>query len=1222
MKNKNIKILLMIFMLVLVLSVAFTKTTSLNAEPSEGVKVTSLTYSAGKFETMPQSFEAWIWLPKRDFNASGNRAGSMFSNYDGGPSQTMGFEIFTGGYLDIYWQGTHHSATAGSSNNLAGKSTNDEDYNLWRGEWVNVAIVRNFLVEATPTYRFYYYINGSLVATVNAGVNGNKDDFLQGDDKTKEFFVGTAQNSAHNGTYQPFGNNGYIASLNAWETRRTQAQIVQDMKSNPLPLTEGLLYSTVLNDNTAPAINTSLEPSYTIGNDILPSVFEQNVRTLLNAYDNVSGEAYVNISYSDTCIDNAGYYIPGTYTLYYQASDFAHNTISGDFSLEIIDRTEFIPPSIIYSGVNTIKLSAYDNISVLIDYLNEHVNIIDNVDTNIDAEYLPSEGAFSSNLAQNGYFTVRISATDTNLNNTYIDIDLIIIDGTDFSTAVYGSEIIEKRFQTSYTGELLTIESWINIPIDYQPNASNGNRYGTMLTNYMANTVNGEDDRTKTEGIEIYTNGNIDFYFGGTHHRLTSYDVRGRGWLHVAVVHHETSIWFYADGIKIGQVNTSIPHLSALPLRPYMVGGDYRNSTTASFVGILGNVRAYTTARTDEQILEDMFNPNPSDPTLALNINTPKDRISPTITVAYNNVELENLSTLVLEGLVTTTSFNSLLDITYTDLPYIYDKPILNPYTINFNSENIILENDIISYGNYTIVIEALDKEKNLTSFTFNLLILQPDAPTILYNGNPFISINARTNIEILEEYINNSLYISDNIDTFLVPVITYSQNIVNEDNNLLEGYFTILVTVTDSSFNVTSIEIPLIVKNGVDFSRTLIGPNPTQQKVLTTYQEQLYTIEAWINLPIDAVYNNSGTRFGSILSNYLNNDDRTSTEGLEINANGTIDFYFGGTHHMLQGYDARGKGWIHIAVTHHINKLWYYVNGLKIGEVNTNISLLASPPARPYAIGGVCGTNTSFSFMGLIASVTGYKDARTDEEILNDFIYPDTEDTDFVFHVLTPNDFTKPVIEVRYNNQSIPSNITISLNYHTVVEDLFEIIVTDNKDTNVKYTFSFSNGAYDYIYGWLLPGLHILKITASDNNDNTSVFIVNINVSAEYIPPSEYIPQEVDRYELNNAILLAASKNEYAYTKSSYFELAEALYYAKLAYLDNNITQEEIDICTENLLLKVSNLKINITDIQETITTNNNNVVYTVWIVVLVVISVTVLSLYVVYPLIKRRKK
>ncbi|MDR2828021.1 MAG: hypothetical protein LBV51_01205 [Acholeplasmatales bacterium] len=142
MKNKTLKIFIMLFMVVVSFVSIFTKNTTLNAVPSEGVQVTSLAYSAGRFTTIPQTYEAWLWLPKRDFSATGNRAGSLFSCYDGeNNAQSVGFEIFTGGYLDIYWAGSHHSATSGSTNNLVGKSTNDEDYNLWRGEWVNVAIV-------------------------------------------------------------------------------------------------------------------------------------------------------------------------------------------------------------------------------------------------------------------------------------------------------------------------------------------------------------------------------------------------------------------------------------------------------------------------------------------------------------------------------------------------------------------------------------------------------------------------------------------------------------------------------------------------------------------------------------------------------------------------------------------------------------------------------------------------------------------------------------------------------------------------------------------------------------------------------------------------------------------------------------------------------------------------------------------------------------------------
>ncbi|MDR2828020.1 MAG: hypothetical protein LBV51_01200, partial [Acholeplasmatales bacterium] len=368
------------------------------------------------------------------------------------------------------------------------------------------------------------------MATVNAGTNGNKDDFLLADGVnngfTKEFFVGTATNISHTGTYQPFGNNGYIAGVNAWATRRTSAEVLQDMKNNPLPETPGLLYSGVLNDSTAPEFTNSAEESYTISNIVLPSAFEANIRSLITASDNVSGSAYLNLSYSSEAISPLGFYIPGTYTVTYSASDFAHNTASNTFTLEILDESMYVPPVITYDGPPLIVKDVDSTEQSIIDYLNEHITITDNLDASVAPVYSFSAGTFSSNLAVYGYHVITVEAVDSDENVSSITIQLSILEGTDFSTAI-DTPSNSKKFQTSYIGELLTIESWINIPASYPSNPGNGGRYGAILTNYMNN-----DDRDATEGLEIYTDGNIDFYFGGTHHRLLTYDVRGKGWVH------------------------------------------------------------------------------------------------------------------------------------------------------------------------------------------------------------------------------------------------------------------------------------------------------------------------------------------------------------------------------------------------------------------------------------------------------------------------------------------------------------------------------------------------------------------------------------------------------------------------------------------------------------------------------------------------------------------
>lgn len=132
-------------------SIEIIKKDSTNYDPVRKIEEDHSSYTLKeRFHKSPDSFEAWIRLPK---NLSDNQYGGVImGNYysSSGYDHSVNWEVTKNGFFRLYWNQLHKSAKSEVDITFTG-------YDLRNDTWTHVAIVRNSFEGS-----FSYYVNGVL----------------------------------------------------------------------------------------------------------------------------------------------------------------------------------------------------------------------------------------------------------------------------------------------------------------------------------------------------------------------------------------------------------------------------------------------------------------------------------------------------------------------------------------------------------------------------------------------------------------------------------------------------------------------------------------------------------------------------------------------------------------------------------------------------------------------------------------------------------------------------------------------------------------------------------------------------------------------------------------------------------------------------------------------------------------------------------------------------
>lgn len=145
------------------------------------------------------------------------------------------------------------------------------------------------------------------------------------------------------------------------------------------------------------------------------------------------------------------------------------------------------------------------------------------------------------------------------------------------------------------------------------------------------------------------------------------------------------------------------------------------------------------------------------------------------------------------------------------------------------------------------------------------------------------------------------------------------------------------------------------------------------------------HTYEMWIKLDAGV------SKRGVIVGNYNDPTPGTSgkTSGVEVNANGYLDLWWGSSHHVFENYKARNGEWTFVAITQSGSEASLYINGVLTQTYtgpNTFITMSDSNAAK-MAIGGDFRSNNSCALTsGELSTVALYREARTAVQISNDY--------------------------------------------------------------------------------------------------------------------------------------------------------------------------------------------------------------------------------------------
>ncbi|MFP4691670.1 MAG: LamG-like jellyroll fold domain-containing protein [Bacteroidales bacterium] len=149
-----------------------------------------------------------------------------------------------------------------------------------------------------------------------------------------------------------------------------------------------------------------------------------------------------------------------------------------------------------------------------------------------------------------------------------------------------------------------TIEAWVKVPEPDTKNLTTGERVGIILGNF---------DNDPNAGWEIHNKGEIRLWWNGGEIDVyaTTTDLRDNEWHHVAFVRDvtEEKMILYVDGEEEGldYVNGAGSGADIDTFNStHRIGADNRSSGTPHFHGKMAEIRIWNTARTQEQIQENM----------------------------------------------------------------------------------------------------------------------------------------------------------------------------------------------------------------------------------------------------------------------------------------------------------------------------------------------------------------------------------------------------------------------------------------------------------------------------------------------------------------------------------------------------------------------------------------------------------------------------------------
>lgn len=817
--------------------------------PPEGVRITNLTYNVGVPTQAPQTYEAYAWLPELSLAELGStiRAGSLVSGYNGTENSShynaSSFEIFTNGNLSFFWAANRYTLTA-ATNNMPGKSTNPEDYNMWKGRWLHLAAVRDVSLS-----RLSFYVDGDLFGYINfnAGLSTNLPNTTYSYTTLNQYYVGASSYDSNTKPFDVslFGSTkvinaqayyGKIAGAILWSTARTEQQIETDAKSLPSIPTANLLFSSSYNDNISPVLTYDGDPEDIIDLETSSvATFESSILELVTFTDNVSGlatAASTVFDYEPGAI-TGGQFNSGIHEIIITAGDFVGNTTA--LTIRVKYEPENIGPEITYTGPSFLTFDFSLGFEQIEEQILSYVQIADNVDVDLEPTLTYEQEMFDEfDQLVNGYHQVTIEVTDSSENTTSIDIPFYIQNGTDFSTDwLEGNwqkndsktkDIWLDEWEAGKFPSWTNVQAWIKIP-DGGP-LNQLNTLGVIFGNYF----------TSTEANII---GTMNFGFDSSHrlalnlqnksHPLIGYNFRTDTWTHVAATinYSAREINYYVNGAIAGIVafDPSLPNNPFPTNHTFHIGSDARTGNTTNggnwrdtFMGEIASVAVFTSPRNGADINNDIKGIEQDNDDLILYRETPKDVIAPLVSVEFNGQPLEHGSTI--------------------DLPY--HQLTSNLFTISIN-DNLDANasyryeysegayDDIYGWlnpGEHTLTIIAEDRTGNQTVMVIYISVESaPVVPEPLdFNSLELVVAQAQSKEEklytveswqVLEDALSQAVLLlqsdevnQDEIDTATLNLQTAMENLV---------LISIVIDVpADSITNTQPLIITIIVVSSV----------------------------------------------------------------------------------------------------------------------------------------------------------------------------------------------------------------------------------------------------------------------------------------------------------------------------------------------------------------------------------------------------------------------
>ncbi len=246
--------------------------------------------------------------------------------------------------------------------------------------------------------------------------------------------------------------------------------------------------------------------------------------------------------------------------------------------------------------------------------------------------------------------------------------------------------------------------------------------------------------------------------------------------------------------------------------------------------------------------------------------------------------------------------------------------------------------------------------------------------------------------------------------------------------------------------------------------------------KVTKNFSSSPNTYEAWIKVPKDL---SSSKRAGVILGNY--SSSTANSLSFEIHKSGNPRIYYkakdsDAVDYIFTDVDVRTGEWLHLAITidRAAGTLSCYVNGELKGSVAKALPDIKFSSAP--MIGGDPRTNNSCSFLGSIRSVALYEDARTADEIADDYngygnesliaawnlsaqpvgtVYTDLSgngyDVRYTKTWIDPEE-AEPVGDYAYSFAIIGDTQTVSYSSPDKLCDIYDWIVANKESQNIQY--------------------------------------------------------------------------------------------------------------------------------------------------------------------------